>query len=190
MGLSARGCRHPGTLPQLRGFPMCTGSSRRCDMPGSQPEDAGMAVGRGGGAQPRGDGRCTEFVSPEICVSSFSMFFDSFPQLAVRYLLNLATALRWERQVWGLRAFCCRGVYAWGLRALHTHLHTWHTCLCTATRRARLLLPPLGVSCAEEMHSVCAAAAPVPQSLHSHQVLCACSDCTRFCPTQSAPCMD
>lgn len=146
--------------------------------------------GRGGGAQPRGDGRCMEFVSPEICVSSFSMFFDSFPQLAVRYLLNLATALRWERQVWGLRAFCCRGVYAWGLRALHTHLHTWHTCLCTVTRRARLLLPPLGVSCAEEMHSVCAAAAPVPQSLHSHQVLCACSDCTRFCPTQSAPCMD
>lgn len=56
-------------------------------------KEAGMGEGRPGTRCHNKDRLCMEFVSLEICVSSFSVFFDSFPQLAVRYLLNLATAL-------------------------------------------------------------------------------------------------
>lgn len=78
-----------------------------------------------------------EFVSPEIWVSSFSMFFDSFPQLTVRYLLNLATALQRECQVWGLQALSLLPCLYMEAHTLCTHARAgtsspWaHTRLCT-----------------------------------------------------------
>lgn len=65
-----------------------------------------------------------EFVSPEIWVSSFSMFFDSFPQLAVRYLLNLATALQRECQVLGAASALPAAVF------IHGGSHALHTRTC------------------------------------------------------------
>ena len=82
-----------------------------------------MGAGRPGTRSHNKNRLCMEFVSPEIWVSSFSMFFDSFPQLAVRYLLNLATALHGECQVWGLQALSL-------LPCLYTEAHV----LCTHAR--------------------------------------------------------
>lgn len=87
----------------------------------NQVKEARWGEGRPGTRSHNKDRPCMEFVSPEICVSSFSMFFDSFPQLAVRYLLNLATALRRERQVWGLQALSLLPCLYMGAHTLCTH---------------------------------------------------------------------
>lgn len=88
-----------------------------------QVKEAWLGEGRPGTRRHNKDRLCMEFVSPEIWVSSFSMFFDSFPQLAVRYLLNLATVLHRECQVWGLQALSLPP-------CLHMEAHT----LCTHAR--------------------------------------------------------
>lgn len=110
-----------------------------------------MGEGRPGTHSHNKDRLCMEFVSPEIWVSSFSMFFDSFPQLTVRYLLNLATVLLWECQVWGLQALSLlpclyMEAHTLGTHArvgtsspwAHTHLCTGDTCLSVCMQRRHL----------------------------------------------------
>lgn len=102
-----------------------------------------MGEGRLGTRRHNKDRLCMEFVSPEIWVSSFSMFFDSFPQLAVRYLLNLATVLHRECQVWGLQALSLPPCLYMEAHTLRTHARAgvsspWAcTRLCTGDTRAR-----------------------------------------------------
>lgn len=112
------------------------GARSCCWLEKEQVKEAGPGTGSHNKDRP-----CMELVSPEIWVSSFSMFFDSFPQLTVRYLLNLATALHGDCQVWGLQALSplpCLHVEADTLRT-HTYGHTrprgTHTRVHGARRR-------------------------------------------------------
>lgn len=119
-----------------------------------------------------------EFISPEIWVSSFSMFFDSFPQLAIRYLLNLATALHWERQVWGLQALSlplCLYVEAHRL-CTHARAGTsspWAcTCLCTGDTRLSWCSWQGGAGASST--SVPSTLCSVTDPWHSHRQVCPC----------------
>lgn len=116
-----------------------------------QVKEAWLGEGRLGTYSHNKDRLCMEFVSLEIWVSSFSMFFDSFPQLAVRYLLNLATALHRECQVWGLQALsllpclymeahmlCTHARAGTSSPWAHTRLCMGDTCLSVCTQRRRL----------------------------------------------------
>lgn len=107
----------------LLGPSACALGTRSCWwLEKEQVKEAGPGTGSHNKDRP-----CMELVSPEIWVSSFSMFFDSFPQLTVRYLLNLATALHGECQVWGLQALSL-------LPCLHMEADTLRTHACGHTR--------------------------------------------------------
>lgn len=143
-----------------------------------QVREAWLGEGRLGTRGYSQDRLCAEFISPEIWVSSSSVFFDSFPQLVGRYLLNLATALHCERQVWGLQALSlppCLYVEAHRLRT-HARAGTsspWAlTRLCTGDTRLSGCLWPGGTG---------AGSVAVPSTLrsvtdprHSHRQVCPC----------------
>lgn len=89
-----------------------------------------------GSREHAGDRLCTEFVSPEICVSSPAMFLDSFPQLAADIYLTPRLLRAGNAESGGCECSpCCRGD-AWGLTAPRGHAggrtrvaacpQTWH----------------------------------------------------------------